>query len=160
MMRQFIDLHPGRDGKVRYTIIALVDGDSAGKDAASILTKKHMRLLLNRDVFVLQPVMPRQTREPTTLGKGIARANEAWRQMACEIEDLLPPDTINVFCDEEGCTPRRMQAAGRTHYHFERHTKAKLVRFVERNAMLEDLEEQVELLKSLRFYVGLDPDGV
>lgn len=64
-----------------YRVAVLVDGDSAGKKARNALLASNRKLLENRDVFVLNRIMPRKCTEPKIVSKQIEAANNDWRQL-------------------------------------------------------------------------------
>ena len=61
--------------------------------------------------------------------------------------------------DPRRCRGEPRRQAGGHHFEFARDAKSALFRFVSNYANLDDLSAVIELLKSLRFYLGLDPDG-
>lgn len=154
-------------GQRIFRFVALVDSDPAGKQAARALTGKHTTLRQNRDVFLIQREFPREAREPEQLGRLIEHCNERWKSLDCEIEDLLPFDLLDSFVQSNSNVLKRIgrkdnpaKENGGHHFEFDIAVKGRLFRFVEENAMLCDLSGIVEMLRSLRFYVGLEPNGV
>lgn len=162
VLRKIIDMDVGTDGKATCRAVTLLDGDSAGKQAKNILTSKYSRLIEWRDVFVLHRQMPRSTIEPNALKSQIERANQQWRHLDCEIEDLISADLMDLFFEQESnclkCAP--FETAGARHYEFQIGCKGSLYRFVEENASYEDIELIIDVLRSMRFYVGLNANGV
>lgn len=161
-IRKLIDMDVNPDGKVVFRVVTLVDGDSAGKKAKGILTSQHSRLTECRDVFVLHRKMPRNTTESKTLKSQIESANEQWRQLDCEIEDLVSADLIDLFIKQKPNCMRipPVLIAGMYHYELQSGYKGELYRFVEENAFYEDVELIIEVLRSMRFYLGLNADGI
>ena len=162
VLRKIIDTDVGADGKATCRVVTLLDGDSAGKHAKKILTSKYSRLIEWRDVFVLHRHMPRSTNEPNALKSQIERANQQWCQLDCEIEDLVSADLMDLFFEQAPnclkCAP--FEATGARHYELQIGCKGSLYRFVEENASYEDIELLIDVLRSMRFYVGLNPDGL
>jgi len=144
-----------------YRAIILLDNDSAGKKALKHLRDRYASLRDNYDVFLLNRRLPRVTREPGHLTRLVAELNSEWAGLDCEVEDLLSLKFLEEFVREDPrrcrCEPRRQ--AGGHHFEFARDAKSALFRFARQYANLDDLTAVVELLKSLRFYLGLDPEG-
>jgi len=149
------------NGQKIFHAIALFDSDTEGKRGFSSLTGQHLNYRKWRDVFLLQRVIPRTTRDPVQIAQLVDKANENWRGMDCEIEDLVSASLIKAFISENpGSVQRPLEELnGAVHCRFHRPAKATFVRFVEDNAMLQDLNLVVEALKSLRYHLGLQPDG-
>lgn len=160
-LRKIIDTDVGIDGKVTCRAVTLVDGDSAGKNAKNILTSKYSRLIECRDVFVLHRHMPRSTNDPKTLKVQTERANQQWRQIDCEIEDLVSADLMDLFIEQEPRCLRRepFEMSGARHYEIQDGYKGSMCRFVKENAIYEDVGLIIDVLRSMRFYLGLNPDG-
>ncbi|MDP4488176.1 hypothetical protein QDG88_09500 [Pseudoalteromonas piscicida] len=161
-IRKIVDMDSDAQGKAMFRFVALVDGDSAGKNAKRILTSNHSRLIECRDVFVLQRKMPRNTLEPKILTRQIESANQQWKQLDCEIEDLISDDLVDLFIENEpNCIklPPIVQE-GMRHYELQHGYKGQLCRFVENYACYEDIELVIEVLRSMRFYLGLNVDGI
>jgi hypothetical protein len=161
LFRKLIDLDLTPDGRPLFRAIALVDGDSPGKNASRILTSKHVRLMECRDVFVLQREFPRNTIEPNSLKTQIKNANQSWRQLDCEIEDLLSETLLELYLETQpnSIFKQPMRLNGEHHFFFHNESKRDLFRFVEGNAQYEDLRRIIEVLRSMRYYLGIDPDG-
>jgi hypothetical protein len=62
---------------------------------------------------------------------------------------------MRFFAGQSNRIPKKMGAF----WIFKTDSKANFIRFVEKNAILEDLSLIVDTLKSLRYYLGLPPDG-
>ena len=107
-------------------------------------------------------IFPRNSSEPNTLKKQIEKHNEDWKGLDCEIEDLLGSDFIELFLDENPNALRStpVKRNGRCHYEWTDSTKGRLFKFTEQYANLTEINDVVEVLKSLRFYLGLRPEGV
>ena len=143
----------------RIMAVVLMDNDHAGRTVAQFLDKRGFKL--NRDVFLVTRALPRQTRDPYQLSRSIEKENAAWADMDCEIEDLLSHDFLDYYAeDNPSALAREPQVAeGGHHYEWTDDGKAKLLRFVRQEASYSDVQGIVELLKSLRFLLALDPDG-
>lgn len=160
-LRTIIDRDLTPSGHKVFHAIALFDNDIEGKRGFGALTGQHLNYRKWRDVFLLQRVLPRTTRDPVQLAGLVSTANEPWKNMDCEIEDLVHIDVIKEFVTLHPQAIKREpeeRAAG-VHCRFERHAKANFIRFVETNALLCDVGSIVDLLKSLRYHLGLPPDG-
>lgn len=142
------------------SVICVVDDDFAGRKAFADLRRKFQPW---RDLFKLQRVFPRtpNSRSPEHFEGEWKKANSAWQGLDCDIEDLISDDLLHYFIDDN---PQCLKAVveergGRRHRKFHGNEKLNLVRFVESNSALADLNLIVELLKSLRWLLRLDPDG-
>jgi hypothetical protein len=160
-LRAIMDRDVTQDGRKVFHAVALFDDDLEGKRGFAALSGQHLNYRKWRDVFLLQRVIPRTTRDPDHLAKLVCEANAAWKGMDCEIEDLISVDVIKAFLvDNSGAMSRPLEErVGGAHCFFKPHFKASFIRFVEANALLCDINSIVETLKSLRFHLGLLPDG-
>ena len=142
------------------SVICVVDDDFAGRKAFADLRGKFQPW---RDLFKLQRVFPRTplSRSPEHFEGELKKTNSNWQGLDCDIEDLISDDLVNYFIDENHrCLKAEVEErGGRRHRKFHGHEKPKLVRFVEQNAALSDLIQIVEVLKSLRWLLRLDPEG-
>lgn len=162
IFRKLIDLDVDAHGKTPFRCIALVDGDSQGKNAFNILTSKYTRLRQYRDVLILQRELPRATVEPKALRTQIENANKAWRQIDCEIEDLVSYSLLDAYVDAQPKSKKRepILLNDGHHFFFQSEYKRDLFRFVEDYAGYTDVDRIIETLRSMRFYLGVDPDGI
>lgn len=145
------------NGRPRYRFIALFDNDSAGQRAIRAARELDRNLLEYRDVFRLWPIMPSSgSLDSESLRKATEAANQAYRGMDCEIEDLLSDNFIEAFCgDEPTAVSSSFPAGNRTHRNFTRDGKSRLHRFTKQYAMADDVVEVTKVLVALRFYLGL-----
>jgi predicted glycoside hydrolase/deacetylase ChbG (UPF0249 family) len=106
--------------------------------------------------------MPRTSRDPTQLGNATTLENAPWKRLDCEVEDLLSADLLQRFVKQATNALRHEPQFIDSAHHFEFHegVKPELFRFVTKQATLDDIHGVVEVLKSLRFYMGLAEDGV
>jgi hypothetical protein len=143
----------------RIMAVVLMDNDNAGRSAAQFLDKRGFKL--NRDVFLVTRQIPRQTRDAYQLNRLITETNAGWAGMDCEIEDLLSRDFLEYFAESEPSALARepQLAQGGHHYEWTRDGKARLLQLVKREASCSDVIGIVELLRSLRFLLALNPDG-
>ena len=156
-LRAIMDRDMTSNGHKIFHAIALFDDDIEGNRGFAALTGQHLNYRKWRDVFLLQRFIPRSTRDPVQVEKLVENANKNLRRMECEIEDLVAISIIKEFVKENPhCIQRQMEERdGAVHCRFHRHFKANFIRFVERNAILDDLKLIVETLKSLRYHLGL-----
>ena len=77
------------------------------------------------------------------------------------MEDLLDRDLLELFAKQESQALRGepVIAGEAHHYDFEMHAKPALLRYVQDNAMPPDVENIVNVLKAMRYALGLDADG-
>lgn len=158
---KMIELDCDSSERPMFRAIVLLDGDHEGRKTCQYLTDRYIKLRENRDIFILKRLFPRESQDPKILTQLIKEANAAWHTIDCEIEDLLSRELLDVFlADNEGAT-RDPPTVVNDAYHFEFTAKGKadLARWVPGIATLKDVEGLVELLKSLRHYLGLRPDG-
>jgi hypothetical protein len=146
---------------VLFRAVVILDNDSEGRRTCKYLTDRYIKLRENRDEFLLKRVFPRDSQEPENLVEIIKAANEAWHTLDCEIEDLLSRELLDVFMEERPEAFRNQPAVANGGHHVELTVigKSALCSWVPDVANLEDLERMVELLKSLRYYLGLKPNG-
>lgn len=149
-------------GKRRFHVVALFDGDSAGKGTARAIEGADRSVEIWRDVFWLQRSLPRTTREFRALKAAIEQSNSQCRSLDTVIEDLVAKELHDLFAssEEKAKSVKCKEENGHRHYFMPADVKPLFKRFVEDNADLDSLTMIVEVLKSMRYYLGLDPDGV
>jgi hypothetical protein len=149
------------NGQKIFHAIALFDCDTEGKRGFGSLTGQHLNYRKWRDVFILQRSIPRTTRDPVQVAHLVEKDNADSWDMECEIEDLVSLGLIKAFIAMNPSSVQRPpdERNGAVHCRFHRPAKANFVRFVEENAILQDLSLIVDALKSLRYHLGLPPDG-
>lgn len=149
-------------GKKIFRVVALLDNDRAGQMLIKALLGQYRSMRQNRDVFLLNRLFPRNSSEPTVVPCQIEKANAGWKNLDCEIEDLLSKSLLDAFQSDLSNTPLRptTQVAGHCHYEWSDASKGRLVIFTKENAMLEDVTSIIEILKSIRHYLGLPQDGI
>ena len=144
-------------GSLRYRFIGLFDNDEAGKQAVKAARAFDTSILEYRDVFRLWPVMPLpDSLDPGTVERSVQRANAGYKGLKWELEDLLPREFVEAFLSEQpGAVTHSTAVGNRVHWEFTRDGKARLHRFVKRNAIRGDLSGVVEVLKAIRFYLRM-----
>ena len=158
-LREILAIDPTDTDGNCFRVICLLDNDYAGKKLCYEL--KCAGFAVNKDVFLLHREMPRSTRDPAQLTKYITEANAEWNQLDCEIEDLLPSELLQLFLEEyPNSLCSQTKAIGIAH-HYEMNFDAKsnLLRFVKEYASLEDLQDMVDVLKTMRYLLRLEPEG-
>jgi hypothetical protein len=160
-LRAIMDCDVDAEGHKVFHAVALFDDDYAGRRGFAALTGQHLNYRQWRDVFLLKRSISRSTREPSQLTKLIDKDNLAWRGLDCEIEDLVDLGLIQAFVREHSrCVVADPDVRdGGIHCRFTSDGKTQFIRFVESNAGFADVQRIVEILKSLRYLVGLPPDG-
>jgi hypothetical protein len=153
---------PDPTGKILFRVVALIDNDHAGRGLKNGLIQQYREIKTNRDIFILNRVFPRTTSEPRALTSQIEKYNISWKGLDCEIEDLIGPGIIECFLEENLDALRKPPIKIDNGYHYEWNESAKpnLCRFTQRYALLDDVSMIIEVLKSLRFYLGLPPAGI
>lgn len=149
-------------GKLVLRAVTLLDNDFAGRSLHKALLQQYRQMKENRDVFLLQRFFPRTTTEPSTLSHQIETHNSQSKGLDCEIEDLLGESLLEAFISD---TPNAFERpvkeiAGLRHYEWTPHAKGQLFQFVKEYATLEDMEGITNVLKAIRFYLALNPNGV
>ena len=147
----------GANGRPRYRFVGLLDDDPAGREAARLVHALDSSVLEYKDVFLLKPWMPKcGSRDPKTLKNRIEGGNKPYAGLRWELEDLVSEDFAQVFIAQHPtAVVRREEKAGRIHTHFTRDGKARLHRFIGQHAMHEDLAAVVEVIRAMRFVLGL-----
>jgi hypothetical protein len=156
-LQGFTDICLGPNGKPKYRFIALFDNDKAGRQAVGAARNIDTSILEYKDVFRLSPIMPLPGNlDPTAVRKAFERENESFKGLDWEAEDLISHDFYEAFLAENpGALIRAAPMNGKIHRELTRDGKARLHQFVRHNAMLDDLTAVIELLKALRYYLGL-----
>ena len=146
-------------GEQKYRFVGLFDNDYAGRRAIKWARSLDAGIIEYRDVFRLQPSMPRPRsghRDPESLKKMFKNANGHCKGLDWELEDLLPVDFVAAFTEENPYAVKETKTRGGvTHRSFSSDGKAKLHYFIKEYAILEDLEKVVETIRAMRFYLGL-----
>ena len=160
-LRQLIDLDVDGQGRTMFRAIALVDGDWAGKSAVKLLTSKYTRFVLWRDVFLVQRSLPRRTRDVRALALQVEVGNQRWRRWDCTIEDLIDYQLLLQYRKIQTKAITRLERipSGEHEVRVSWEFKRDLSRFCWEHCSYQLAIRHVELLKSLRFYLGLAPDG-
>ncbi len=160
-LRNILRVEPYAPEDDAIRIIALLDKDNAGQRAIYTLTSREVGFVEFRDVFPVARIMPRDTRDARQLAKRFRERNAPWSMIDCEIEDLVADNVLASFAESNPEAlrgePRRVEGAH--HYEWEGHAKPALARYVNENALLDDISAIVDLLKSLRYALDLVPDG-
>lgn len=150
-----------REGKMKYRLAALLDNDQAGRDALRLLCRANRAIQENGLAFLLWRQMPRKSRDQRPLSLHIREANSVYQGLDCEIEDLLDDSICDLYAT---VSPhhliRKRTAADGFHYDWTRDGKQGLRLFTAENADSNALSKVIETLKSMRFYLGLPPDGL
>jgi len=96
------------------------------------------------------------TLDPGAMQKAFERENMPYKGMEWEAEDLLANDFYEAFLSEQpGALVKSASLAGKIHRDLTADGKARLHRFVRQNAIHKDISGVVEVLKTLRCYLGL-----
>ena len=148
--------------KRRFRVIALVDDDKMGQSAVAGITKGHRQIIEYKTIFRLRRIMPLKAGSPKSLAEKTKAANESYGTLECTIEDLLDTKLIEKFIlimPQAIYKPNSIAASG-IHRHWTEDGKRKLLQYTKNHANLEEMKHLVEILKALRSYVELPPDGV
>ncbi len=146
-----------RNGRPRYRFIGLFDNDKAGRQAVSAARNLDSSIVEYKDVFRIQPVMPSTGNlDPKTLQKTFERHNADFKGLDWELEDLLPEQFFAVFiADRPNAVAKATAIGGKIHRDLTRDGKAQLHHFVKLHAIREDVSAVIEVLRTIRFYLGL-----
>lgn len=146
------------NGRPRYRFIALFDNDKAGRLAVKALREFDSSILEYKDVFRLLPAMPRPSAlDPLSMKRAFEKENACYKGLDWELEDLLSPGFLEAFQAEYPfAVARTVPIGGKTHRDFTNDGKARLHRFIKQHAIRDDLSALIDVLKTLRFYLGLN----
>ena len=100
-LRAVMDSEMTPNGQKIFHAIALFDDDIEGRRGFGALSGQHLNYRKWRDVFLLQRSLPRSTRDPVQVNNLVQKANDDWRGMECEIEDLVAIGIIKEFRKRE-----------------------------------------------------------
>jgi len=145
------------NGRPRYRFIGLLDNDKAGRAALKTARAVDTSMVEYRDLFRLCPVMPwKGNLDPKSLQKNFERENSGYKGLDWELEDLLPQNFYDAFLgDFPSAVTRSVPLQGKIHRDLTRDGKAKLHRFIKTYAEYKDLQDVINVLKAIRFYLGL-----
>ena len=145
------------NGRQKYRICAVLDNDKFGRQALKYVQQYDISIVECRDVFLLWPAMPKtNSRDPKAMKLMLENANAPYRGLDWEPEDLLAGSFIETFEREYITAVARKSVIGdKTHRDFTADGKARLHHFVKENALHADVTRVIEMLKSLRSYLGL-----
>ena len=159
VLRGLVGSHLSPAGRPIYRVIGLFDDDAAGRKAVNGARAVDTAIVEYRDVFRIRPVMPVVGNlDPGAVQRGLDKANESFKGLAWELEDLVGDDLIQLFLENHPTAMvREHRAGGACHRELTRDGKAKLVRFCRANADLASLTGVVDAIHALRCYMAL-PD--
>ncbi|HUE00829.1 MAG TPA: hypothetical protein VMR62_14755 [Bryobacteraceae bacterium] len=120
----------GPKGSPRYRFVALFDDDRSGRQAVRAARDLDRSIIEFKDVFRLRPMMPMISHaDPTVLERRFREANEPYRNIEWELEDLLGAQLLSAFCEEHpNAISRESRAADLVHRDFTRDGKARPTR--------------------------------
>lgn len=152
--RQLAEVDRGSDGRRQYRFIALYDNDRAGRRAVEAACNFDRRLVRYLDLFLLHPIMPlAEGKGHSELRRRFETLNSPYRGLDWEIEDLISERLLRAFSNANPSDLIGVEPRGSfKHWEFKREGKAKLHKFVQTNAKLEDVLEVVRLIRALHDY--------
>ncbi|EMV7340640.1 TPA: hypothetical protein ACKRVK_002846 [Pseudomonas aeruginosa] len=145
----------------KYTVIALVDDDRMGQAAAIGISKGHRAIIEYEVIFRLRRKMPLRAGSVRVLEQKTKEVNAEYGNLECVIEDLLSLELHRKFQKNMPHAlkkPSTHVGAGAHHYLTD-DGKRELLKFTITEATIDDLQPVVDVIKSLRSYVGLPPSG-
>lgn len=144
-------------GRQKYRFVGLVDNDRAGRQAIKGARAADASVREYRDIFRLRPRLARSgSTDAGALERTFERLNERYRQLEWEIEDLVASDFVDAFVGENPLALKRKDMAGdQVHREWTTDGKRELHRFIREHALVGDLAGVVELVRSLRFCLGV-----
>lgn len=155
-----LDLDGG--GKRKYRVVALVDDDPMGRRAVAGMTAGNRSINEYEHVFRLRRVMPSRAGSVRALSDQTKASNAEFGNLDCVIEDLvsakLCEEYVTKFPHHRARAP--LVYGSSQHSRWELAGKRGLFEYVEKNATVTDLHRLIDVLRSLRSYVGLPPDGM
>jgi hypothetical protein len=145
------------NGRPRYRFIALFDNDKAGRMAIKALREFDSSILEYKDVFRLWPAMPTPANvDPSSMQRAFEKENASYKGLDWELEDFLPPSFVHAFEEEHpGAVAHTVSIEGKVHRDLTSDGKAHFHRFIKQNAIRDDLSALIDVLKAVRFYLGL-----
>lgn len=154
-----LDLDAG--GRRRFRTIALLDNDRMGQKAVAGITQGHRQIREYESIFSLKRVMPHKAGSIQKLSERTRTANASFASLDCTIEDLLSDAFCETFARTTPLAVARpaTSSGGAHHRYWTEQGKRELRLLALRTARLEDMQPMVEVLRALRTYVGLSPDG-
>lgn len=149
-------------GRRRFRVTALVDDDRMGQNAVTGITRGHRRIAEYESVFRLRRSMPLQAGSAKSLAEKTKAANACYGSLECVIEDLLSNELCTNFIQS---MPHAVQRSAITngsgmHRFWTEHGKRELLNFASTNAKVSDVTALIDVLRALRSYVRLPPDGI
>lgn len=159
VVRNLMEADPPEPDSLSFLI--LVDDDAPGRGAFGLLESLGFREY--RDVLKLCRQLPRTSRNSSEIRKAVQEANLCFKGLEkCEIEDLVSADLLDDFVAQSPGSLKHPARRASNGHHFEWHDHAKpgLLRHVQDHAIRRDVEGLIEFLKSLRYLLRLEPDGV
>ncbi len=145
------------DGRPLYRFIGLFDNDWAGKQAIKMIRHIDASILEYKDVFLLWPVMPIPGNlDPGALRRAFENDNSRYKGLDWEIEDFISTDFIEAFQAEyPSAIIRVLKVGDKMHHDFSTDGKAQFHKYVQINAVRDDIIGVIELLKAIRRYLLL-----
>lgn len=145
------------DGRPLYRFLGLFDNDWAGKQAIKTIRQIDTSILEYKDVFLLWPAMPIPGNlDPSAVRRAFEKDNACYRGLDWEIEDFISTGFVEAFQTECPLAIIRVSEIGdKMHHEFSRDGKAQFHRYVQVNAVREDILGVIELLKAIRRYLLL-----
>ena len=147
---------------IKYRIIAMADDDHYGKIAVNAVPKGHRSIFEYEHIFRLRRVMPLRAGSRDALKNQTRHSNEEFGTLDCVIEDLL---SLALAKEYQKLNPCHISGSiltfGKGHHApWTPQGKSGLLKFARNRAEFDDVEMLVNVLKSLRSYVGLIPEGI
>ncbi|AZD30739.1 hypothetical protein [Pseudomonas chlororaphis] len=148
--------------KIKYKIIAVADDDHYGKIAVNAVPKGHRAIFEYEHIFRLRRIMPLRAGSRDALKNQTRQANEEYGALDCVIEDLLSLAIIKEYqASNPGHLSGNIITLGKGHHApWTPQGKSGLLKFTRKKAKIDDVELLVDVLKALRSYVGLPPEGI
>ena len=145
------------NGRPKYRFVGLFDNDKAGIEAVRGIRNLDASILEYKDVFRLRPIMPiGGNLDPKTLKVAFERNNLEFKGLEWEVEDLVSPSFVESFSlDFPNLTMRFIKKGDKIHWIMTQDGKARLHRYLAEYAIRSDLDGVVEVIRALRFYLGL-----
>lgn len=154
-------LHKDINDKQIYRFIALLDDDSMGRSALKNICSSRRDIREFEHIFRLRRRMPLRAGNIVKLAERTNEENACFN-MDCVIEDLLPIDICTEFVrsDPHRLNPTPVSENNGHHTRWPPERKSQLLRYTEEHAIYNDMLNIISLIKSLRSYLNLSPDGI
>jgi hypothetical protein len=160
VVREMLSLHGRAESdsslpkSSRVRMLPMFDDDDAGRRCFGKLTDPDFPFRPFHDLFLLKRAYPSLKIGSSGFRDAVKDLNRDWRELDCEIEDLLDRELLAGFCDERNDALKTppIHRGPAHHYDFNGHCKGSLLKYAKQ---LADLPEVVGIVRMLQYFRGL-----